>query len=122
MHWVIDTAVQVIDDTLGESACVGCVHFAKCSSAPRQAKSGEQGRAEQPSLINYSRLPCTTPLSAKGGMDARLDGWMDGLDGWREEGDGEQMKEGEGLKGFLERGKKKRKSKRALERTREKRR
>lgn len=70
MHSAINTSV-VIDDIL---ACVGCVHFTKCSSAPRQAKSGEQGRREQPRLINYSRFLCTTPLSAKGGMDAWTDG------------------------------------------------
>lgn len=72
MHWAVNTA-EVIDDIL---ACVACVRFTKCSSAPRRAKSGEQGREEQPRLINYSRRLCTTPLSAKG-RHGCMDGWID---------------------------------------------
>lgn len=75
MHWAINPAVQAIDHILGESACVGCVRITECSSAPQQAKSGERGREEQPSLMNYSQLLCTTPLSGQG-RDGCMDGWI----------------------------------------------
>lgn len=60
--------------------------LAKCFSAPRQAKSGEPGWEEQPSVMNYSWLLRTTPLPAKEGMDDAVDGRM--------KTDEEQMKEG----------------------------
>lgn len=45
---------------------------AKCLSAPRRAKSGEAGGEEQPSVMNYSWLLCTTlePQPREGRRDA----------------------------------------------------
>lgn len=57
-------------------ASVGFVCFTKCSQASQQEKSGEEAGAEQTSLINYSQSLCTTPLSDKGGTEARMGGQM----------------------------------------------
>lgn len=45
------------------------------SGEPETVERG--GREEQPGLMNYSALLCTTPLSARGGMDAWMDGRME---------------------------------------------
>lgn len=78
MQWVNNAAVRVIDHILGQSACeLRVLHQMFFSTAASQKWGAGQGRAEQPSLINYSLLLCTTPLSAKVGMDARMDGRTD---------------------------------------------
>lgn len=55
--------------SVGGAACTEGAHAGECFSAPRRGKSGEPGREEQASAMNYSWRLRTTRPRAEGGMD-----------------------------------------------------